>query len=66
MEGKEPVSENGCAVCGLQFDIPSNKINVFAYHAVVWSIDSIFPHGNWRAKVSCDLDVNQSAGNMVM
>jgi len=27
---------------------------------------SIFHHRNWRAKVSCDVDVNQSAGNMVM
>ena len=27
---------------------------------------SIFHHGNWRAKVSCDVDINQSAGSMVM
>jgi len=56
---------------GLQFDTPSNKINVFAYHAVVWSIHvdrfhSIFHHGNWREKMSCGVDVNQSVGSMVM
>ena len=27
---------------------------------------SIFHHRNWRAKVSCDVDINQSAGSMVM
>jgi len=26
---------------------------------------SIFHHRNWRAKVSCDVDINQSAGCMV-
>ena len=26
---------------------------------------SIFHHRNWRAKVSCDVDINQSAGSMV-
>ena len=28
--------------------------------------DSIFYHRNWRAKVSCDVDINQSTGSMVM
>jgi len=27
---------------------------------------SIFHHRNWRAKASCDVDINQSAGSMVM
>ena len=27
---------------------------------------SIFQHRNWSAKVSCDVDINQSAGSMVM
>ena len=27
---------------------------------------SIFHLRNWRAKVSCDMDINQSAGSMVM
>ena len=27
---------------------------------------SIFHHRNWRAKVSCDVDINQTAGSMVM
>jgi len=27
---------------------------------------SVFHHRNWRAKVSCDVDINQSVGSMVM
>ena len=27
---------------------------------------SIFHHRNWRAEVSCDVDINQSAGSTVM
>ena len=27
---------------------------------------SIFHHRNWRAKVSCDVDIDQSAASMVM
>ena len=27
---------------------------------------SIFYHRNWRANVSCDVDINQSAGSMVI
>jgi len=27
---------------------------------------TIFHHRNWRAKVSCDVDISQSAGSMVM
>jgi len=27
---------------------------------------SIFHHRNWRAKGSCDVDIDQSAGSMVM
>jgi len=27
---------------------------------------SIFHHRNWRAKMSCNVDINQSAGSMVM
>jgi len=37
--------------------------------STVWPIDgfhSIFHHRNWRAKVSCNVDINQSAGSMVM
>jgi len=28
--------------------------------------NSVFHHRNWRVKVSCDVDINQSAGSMVM
>jgi len=27
---------------------------------------NLFHHGNWKAKVSCDVDIYQSAGSMVM
>jgi len=27
---------------------------------------TFFHHRNWRAKVSCDVDINQSAGSMVI
>jgi len=30
------------------------------------NFNSIFHHRNWRAKVSCDVDIDQLAGSMVM
>jgi len=40
---------------------------VMVEHLVLYidGFHSIFHHRNWRAKVSCDADINQSTGSMV-
>ena len=41
-------------------------VDSFQYSQSIDGFHSILHHRNWRAKVSCDVDINQSAGNMVM
>jgi len=50
----------------LALDVILKLRHIFDSASGIDGFHSIFHHRNWRAKVSCDVDINQSAGSMEM
>jgi len=45
---------------------PCSMPKLFVLALPIDGFHSVFHHRNWRAKGSCDMDIDQSAGSMVM
>ena len=50
---------------GADYTLSKGLVNLLI-DSPIYGFHSIFHHRNWRAKVSCDVDISKSAVSMVM